>query len=87
MTPPTRATSPPSTEQDNSKLKNNDVHEDDLLDSLKLPPPVPVNAPPPLPNSKAKNKPEEVEIKKTLFENMKCVENWKSEQELLLKVL
>lgn len=56
-----------------------------MLLSPRNPPPVPVTEPPPLPNSVAKRN-EADEIKKALLDNMKCVENWKIEQELLMKV-
>ena len=73
-------------------------HEDDdfaMLDVLK-PPPIPKSEPPPLPftyrqsevteNGLKQSKSEE-EIKKALLDNMKCVENWKQEQQLLMKVI
>jgi len=50
---------------------------------------VPITEPPPLPASFSKtntksNSPNN-EITKALLDNMKCVENWKIEQELLMK--
>lgn len=69
---------------------DNDEVDDELLDSLKLPPPVPATAPPPLPNHKNSTEQSKSDqgnvIKKALFEKIKSVENWKAEQELLMKV-
>ncbi len=73
-------------------------HDNDefVLENALKPPPIPKSDPPPLPsgylNSKSSadstlNKSaSEEEIKKALLDNMKCVENWKKEQELLMKV-
>ncbi len=52
---------------------------------------MPLNAPPPLPKEKNNQEPKtdpkkEEDIKKALYNNIKTVENWKAEQELLLKV-
>lgn len=51
------------------------------------PPPIPATAPPPLPlHNNNKNQMQNTDlIKKELKDNMKCVENWKVEQELLMK--
>jgi hypothetical protein len=59
-----------------------------MLLSPRNPPPVPVTEPPPLPSSVAKrnDNSQANDIKKALLDNMKCVENWKIEQELLMKV-
>jgi hypothetical protein len=54
---------------------------------LLSPPPIPATAPPPLPlHNNNKNQMQNTDlIKKELKDNMKCVENWKVEQELLMK--
>ena len=81
-----------------------------LSSSARLPPPVPISEPPPLPPAKLPTELEnssnnnnnnnnsnntnsngvisnENQIKKALLDNMKCVENWKIEQEILMKVI
>jgi hypothetical protein len=73
-----------------------------LSSSARIPPPVPVSEPPPLPPTKLPSEFEnnnnnninsngvisnENQIKKALLDNMKCVENWKIEQEILMKVI
>ena len=82
-----------------------------LSSSARLPPPVPISEPPPLPPAKLPTEFEnssnnnnnnnnnsnninsngvisnENQIKKALLDNMKCVENWKIEQEILMKVI
>jgi len=96
---PIRVVAPNSLSAKIEVLENDDTdhdndHDDELLDSLKLPPPVPLNAPPPLPKDKnlqdqqtsPTGSKKEAEIKKALYNNIKTVENWKVEQELLLKV-
>jgi hypothetical protein len=68
-----------------------------LSSSAHIPPPVPISEPPPLPKTKLPSEFEnnnnrngvinnENQIKKALLDNMKCVENWKIEQEILMKV-
>ncbi len=54
---------------------------------LSTPPPIPATAPPPLPlHNNNKNQIQNTDlIKKELKDNMKCVENWKIEQEQLMK--
>jgi hypothetical protein len=73
------------TDHDNDE----EVDENDLNLSPRSPPPVPITEPPPLPASftKVNNKSNSSnnEITKALLDNMKCVENWKFEQELLMK--
>ena len=75
------------TDRDND---DEDVAGDEFLMSPQQPPPVPSTEPPPIPGARAKEEEEEVaesdEIKKALLDNMKCVENWKIEQEMLMKV-
>lgn len=65
-------------------------------DEFQLPPPIPATEPPPLPGpSKLAKSPVDehplVEsadlIKKELKDNIKSVENWKIEQEILMKVI
>ena len=64
----------------NDDTDHDNDEDDGLLDSLKLPPPIPATAPPPLPKHDQGNV-----IKKNLFEKMKSVESWKVEQELIMK--
>ena len=75
---------------------DNDVDEVDENDmhrlSPRLPPPIPITEPPPLPTSFSKSNTSNSkitapanEITKALLDNMKCVENWKIEQEILMK--
>ncbi len=79
---------------DDTDHDNDDVDSDELL----LPPPIPATEPPPLPSSGSVNllnntnnvskeivAPTDL-IKKELKDKMKCVENWKIEQEILMKV-
>lgn len=60
------------------------------------PPPIPTTEPPPLPSvysrriaqtppDQTDNSPASNEIKKALLDNMKSIENWKQEQEMLMK--
>ena len=65
-----------------------EVDENDIHMSPRSPPPVPITEPPPLPFSKANSKSSTApnnQITKALLDNMKCVENWKVEQEILMK--
>ena len=80
---------------DDTDHDNDDADSDELL----LPPPIPATEPPPLPSSgsaSSLNKPNTAPkdivaptdlIKKELKDKMKCVENWKIEQEILMKVM
>ena len=84
------------TDRDND---DEDVNGDEFLMSpLQQPPPVPETEPPPPPMSTASRPQDDLddsifraslpsdEIKKALLDNMKCVENWKIEQEMLMRV-
>ncbi len=86
-----------NTNQDDTDHDNDEF----VLEHVLKPPPIPKSDPPPLPSgysshvkssnsessSSSLNKSaSEDEIKKALLDNMKCVENWKKEQELLMKV-
>ena len=79
------------TDRDND---DEDVNGDEFLMSPQQPPPIPITEPPPMPGQ-SRPKQDDVdpntnlpsdEIKKALLDNMKCVENWKIEQEMLMKV-
>lgn len=75
----------------NEHEDDTDHDNDDFLDGNTLkPPPVPKSEPPPLPTQYRTVSPDdpslsEQDIKKALFENMKSIENWKKEQEILMK--
>ncbi|CAF0711793.1 unnamed protein product [Brachionus calyciflorus] len=88
-------------ESESNKLKSekfsnddtdHDNDDDDLLQSPR-PPPIPTTEPPPLPSfctkksskTETTENPQALEIKKVLFDNMKSIENWKQEQEMLMK--
>lgn len=68
---------------DTDRDNDDESEENEMHLSPRSPPPVPMTEPPPLPasGSKVNNN----EITKALLDNMKCVENWKIEQELLMK--
>jgi hypothetical protein len=74
----------------NAELKNKFAEIAESGD-LAAPPPLPSSEPPKLSSDLAKKKnvePEEDDvIKKALMVNMKSIENWKIEQELLMKVI
>lgn len=83
------------TDHDNDE--NEAVVEEEANQS-KMPPPVPATAPPPLPKSKTSISSEleddiiapvkeqkTSEIKKVFLDNLKSIESWKSEQEVMMK--
>lgn len=81
------------TDHDNDE---NEAMVEEEVNQSKMPPPVPATAPPPLPKSKISIELEDdiiapvkeqktSEIKKVFLDNLKSIESWKSEQEVMMK--
>ena len=84
---PLDSKSPNSDDTDHDNDLDEEVDDNGMHLSPRLPPPIPITEPPPLPNSFSKSgkAAPSNEITKALLDNMKCVENWKIEQEILMK--
>lgn len=89
-------------EEEDTDLRedNRDEEDESEISCMSPPPPIPSSQPPSLPTPTSTSSSsgampiinssqvviDSSDIKKALLDNMKCVENWKIEQEILMKV-